>query len=47
MAIPGDSQHALVLANIDKSKIRKVVRKTCADRSKITLPKDVMIMVVE
>ena len=37
-----DFQHALVIANIDK-KIRKVVRKTCAERRKITLLKDVKI----
>ena len=41
--IPGVFQHALVIAYIDKRKIRKVVRKTCADRRKITLPKDVKI----
>ena len=40
-AIPGDSQHALVIA--DKRKIRKVVRKTYTERRKITLLKDVMI----
>ena len=42
-AIPGEFQHALVIADIDKRKIRKVVRKTCAERIKITLLKDVMI----
>ena len=42
-AIPGESQHALVIADIDKRKIRKVVRETCAERRKITLPKDVKI----
>ena len=31
-AIPGESQHALLLADIDKRKIRKVVRKTCTER---------------
>ena len=36
-------QHALVIADIDKKKIRKVVRKTCAERRKITLLKDVKI----
>ena len=36
-AIPGEFQHALVIADIDKRKIRKVVRKTCAERRKITL----------
>ena len=39
-AIPGEFQHALVIADIDKRKIRKVVRKTCAERRKITLLKD-------
>ena len=33
----------IVLADIDKMKIRKVVRKTCEDRRKITLLKDVKI----
>ena len=42
-AIPGVFQHALVIADIDKRKIRKVVRKTCAVRRKITLKKDVKI----
>ena len=42
-AIPGEFQHALVMADIDKRKIRKVVRKTCAERIKITLLKDVKI----
>ena len=36
-------QHALVETDIDKRKIRKVVRKTCAERRKITLVKDVKI----
>ena len=42
-AIPGEFQHALVIADVDKRKIRKVVRKTCAERRKITLLKDVKI----
>ena len=42
-AIPGEFQHALVIADIDKRKIRKVVRKTCAERRKITLQEDVKI----
>ena len=42
-AIPGEFQHALVIADIDKRKIRKVERKTCAERRKITLLKDVKI----
>ena len=36
-AIPGEFQHALVRADIDKRKIRKVVRKSCAERRKISL----------
>ena len=31
----GEFQHALVIAGIDKMKIRNVVRKTCAKRRKI------------
>ena len=42
-AIPGEFQHALVIADIDKRKIGKVVRKTCAGRRKISLLKDVKI----
>ena len=42
-AIPGEFQHALVIADIDKKEIRKVVRKICAERRKITLLKDVKI----
>ena len=41
--IPGEFQHALVVAYIDKMKIRNAVRKTCAEGRKITLLKDVMI----
>ena len=40
-AIPGEFQHALVIRDIDKRKIRKVMRKTCVERRKITLLKDV------
>ena len=36
-------QNALVIADIDKRKIRNVVRKTCAERRKITSVKDVKI----
>ena len=36
-AIPGECRHALMIANIDRKKIRKVVRKTCAERRKIRL----------
>ena len=42
-AILGEFQHALVIADIDKRKIRKVVKKTCAERRKITLLIDVKI----
>ena len=33
-ALPGEFQHALVIADIDKRKIRKVVRKACSERKK-------------
>ena len=36
-------QHALVIADIDKKKIRKVVKKDCAERRKIIFLKDVKI----
>ena len=36
-------QHALVIADIDKKKIRKVVRKTCSGRKQISLLKDAKI----
>ena len=42
-AIPAEFQHALVIADVDKKKIMKVVRKTCAERRKLTLLKDVKI----
>ena len=42
-AILGESQHTLAIADIDKKKIRKVARKTCAERKRITLLKDVKI----
>ena len=42
-AIPGALQHALVISEIDKKIISKVVRKTCAERRKITLLKDARI----
>ena len=35
-------QHSLLVANIDKKKTRNVVRKTCNERRKITLLKDVI-----
>ena len=42
-AILGDVQHASVVADIDKKKIRNVVRKTCIDRRKISLLKGLKI----
>ena len=42
-AIPGEFQCVLVITDMDKKKIRKVVKKTCAERRKITLLKDVKI----
>ena len=41
--IPGDFQHSLVITDIDKKKIRNVVKNTCAERRKISLLKDVKI----
>ena len=42
-AIPGEFQHALLIADIDKKKIRKVVKKACLERININLLKDVKI----
>ena len=42
-AIPEEFQHLLVIADIDKKKMRKVVKKTCAEGRKISLLKDVKI----
>ena len=42
-ATPGEFQHALVIADIHKQKMRKVVRMTCPERRKISLQKDVKI----
>ena len=42
-AIPGEFPHTSVVADIDNSNIRTVVRKTCSERRKIGLPKDVKI----
>ena len=42
-AIPGEFQHVLVVADIDRRKIRKEVRKACAERREKTLLKDVKI----
>ena len=39
-AIFGEFQHALLVADIDKMKIRNVVRKTCIVKIKISLLKD-------
>ena len=33
-AKPGEFQHALVIADIDKKKIKNVVRKTCTDKKR-------------
>ena len=33
-------QHLLMVADIDKRKIRNVIRKTCTERRKISLLKD-------
>ena len=41
--IPGEFQHAIVIADIDRKEIRKVVRKTCVERRKISLLKGVKI----
>ena len=42
-AIPGEYQHALVVADIDKRKISKIVRTMCTERRKISLLKDLKI----
>ena len=42
-AIAGELQIASLRADIDKKKLRKAVRKACAERRKITLLKDVTI----
>ena len=43
-AIPGEFQHALLVAYVDKKiYIRNVVKKTCAERRKIRLQEDVNI----
>ena len=43
-AISGEFQHALVIVDIDKKKMREVLKKTCAERRKIGLLKDVKIL---
>ena len=40
--IPGAFQHALVAVDIDRKKIRIVVRKICTERRGISLLKDLM-----
>ena len=40
MAIPGEFQHALVVADIYKKKIRNFVRNTCTEGRKISLLND-------
>ena len=42
-AIPGEHQHTLLIVDIDRKKIRKVVKRTCAERRKISLQKNVKI----
>ena len=42
-ATPGEFQHALVIADIDKRKIRKVVRKAYAESRNIIFLNDVKI----
>ena len=42
-AISDEFQHVLVVEDIDKNKMRCVVRKTFAERKKISLLKDVKI----
>ena len=42
-AISEEFQYALVIADIDKRKIMKVVKKTCAERREITLMKGLKI----
>ena len=39
-SIHREFQHALMVADVDKKKIRNVVSKTCTDRRKIRLLKD-------
>ena len=39
-AIPGRFQHKLVIVDVDKNKITKVVKRTCVERRKISLLKD-------
>ena len=41
--MPGEFQHALVIADIHKRKIKKVVKKACDERRKINRLKDVKV----
>ena len=43
-AIPGKFKHSLLVADKHKKKIRNVVRKTCTEKRKISLLKDLKIM---
>ena len=38
--IPEEFQHALVITDMDEKEIRKAVRKSCAERRRISLLKD-------
>ena len=42
-AIPGEFHHELVIVGINKKKIWKVVKKTCVERRKTSLLKDMKI----
>ena len=44
-SIPGEVQHPLMIADIDKKKVRKVVKRTHAEGGKISLLKDVKIRI--
>ena len=41
--IPGEFLHSLLVADMDKEKIRNVVRETCTERREISLLRDVKI----
>ena len=43
-AIHGEFQYSLVVADIDKKKIRNVVRRICTEIRKISLLKDLKMM---
>ena len=42
-AIPGEFQHSFVIADVDKKKIRVVVRKVYTERRKMSLLRDLKI----